>query len=36
LPNDVRIDIVFQLAANEWQGRRQLQLNIIDMAAPQQ
>ena len=28
-----RIDAVFQLEANEWQARRTLQLNVVDLAA---
>jgi hypothetical protein len=27
-----RIDVVFQLEANEWQSRRTLQLNVVDLA----
>jgi hypothetical protein len=26
-----RVDLVFQLEANEWQGRQSLQLNVQDM-----
>ncbi len=35
LPEGVLIDIVFQLEANHWQGRRMLQLNIQDMRVSQ-
>jgi single-stranded-DNA-specific exonuclease len=35
LPRDARIDAVFSLEVNLWQGRRRLQLNIQDLCSAQ-
>lgn len=33
LSAEMKIDVVFQLEVNEWQGRRRLQMNVQDMRA---
>ena len=31
LSDGTPVDLVYELQCNEWQGRRQLQLNVLDM-----